>query len=161
MGKIFIIAIVVGMIWSAYALVQTWKRQFHAGETVQAKPVEVTSSAVEPVKLERKTPHDEPVKEYVLRAQAWNHEWVFLEEWGMVVPGDTLPDGNKLVSWQQVGGWWVVLVQKGGQLVKGRFERAVETAKRRAKELVTNAPSMTATAAPAGGLFGSPDAFEK
>jgi hypothetical protein len=157
MGKIFIVAVVVGMIWSGYALVQTWKRQFHAGETVQAKPVEVTPSSVEPTKVEPKRPQVEPAQEYVLRAQAWNHEWVFLEEWGMVVSGDTLPDGNKLVSWQQVGGWWVVLVQKGGELVKGRFERAVETAKRRAKEFMTNAPTMTATASPGGGVFGPPE----
>lgn len=142
MGKVFLVLIGVGLVWSGYALVKTWRKQFGGDKPAAERPAADPAEGDRVPRRGRAAAESrvaeadrEPVvgQPLVLRVQAWCDEWLRVESWGRVSVGDVLPDGSVLLSWSKCGGDWFAVVQKGADLVRARFERQAESALRRAE----------------------------
>lgn len=128
MGRIFLVLIVVGALYGGYSIYSSVSRMTTPPEPKTAERARPAAS-VEPEGQDSgqsiKVP---PVasssqKNEPLPVLASNHEWIFVEAWGMVESGEELPDGSTLESWT---GKEAVVVQATGEREKRRFRRPME-----------------------------------
>jgi hypothetical protein len=129
MGKIFLIAIVVGLAYGAYGIYG------HISGLTNPEPVKL--EAVEPVARPSVEPEGEdsgqarkaaPVassseKIEPLPVLSSNHEWIQIEAWGIIGPGEELPDGAKLESWDKSA---ATVVTPAGNRERRRFRTFAE-----------------------------------
>ncbi|MBU3666658.1 MAG: hypothetical protein FGM15_12395 [Chthoniobacterales bacterium] len=129
MGRVFLVAIVVGLLWGGYKVYQSitgltdgekLAHRYEKADRVREKPVEPKmpedSPPVPPAPPA--APHKEPLA--VLAACS---EFLLVEAWGIVRSGDQLPDGSSLLSWTSRD---AVVTQPDGSPGRLRFRRPAE-----------------------------------
>jgi hypothetical protein len=119
MGKIVLLGIVISAIWAGFLLHSSWKRQFGSKE---ASPATETKDKAPVPRVRPREPERPSAAVESLAVLASSDEWVFIEAWGLVRPGEELPGGQTLLSWSAVS----ALVKLDGKVHQIRFRRVGE-----------------------------------
>ena len=127
MGRLFLVGIAAAAIygvWGLYSNISKLtdppvKAQEPAAQRVSVVPEGEDSG---PVIKERPARISSEKKE-PLRVLASNHDWIQVEAWAIVRPGDPLPDGSTLESWDK---WGAVIVTEAGDRERWRFRTVGE-----------------------------------
>jgi len=129
MGKFFLIAIVAGLAYGAYGiyghiygLTHPEPVKLEAVQPARARSVDAEGEDSGQTKKPPPAPSSSEKKE-PLRVLASNHEWIHVEAWAIVGPGDPLPDGSRLESWDK---WEAVIVTETGERGRWRFRTVGE-----------------------------------
>lgn len=127
MGRIFLLLIVGAAIygvWGLYGSISKitsppLKAEQPAPVAVSVKSEGEDSGA--PIKTRPAASSSE--KKEPLRVVASNHQWIQIEAWAIIGPGDPLPDGSTLESWDK---WGAVVVTEAGSRERRRFRTVGE-----------------------------------
>jgi hypothetical protein len=127
MGRLFLLGIAAAAIygvWGLYSNISKLTEPPVKAEQPVSQPVSVAPEGKDsgasiktppaPISSEKKEP---------LRVLASNHEWIHVEAWAIVGPGDPLPDGSRLESWDK---WEAVVVTEAGDRQRWRFRTVGE-----------------------------------
>lgn len=136
MGRVFLVAIVVGLVWGGYQIYrnisgltdpEALASRYHGDDSVAppaaAKSSEGDSGEAVKVVPARSWSQEKPEKAEPLAVLASTAEFVYIEAWGPAVPGDELPDGSILRCWSDGE---ALVTSQTGQLERRRFRRFSE-----------------------------------
>jgi hypothetical protein len=127
MGRFFLLAIVAAAIYGVWGL-------YGSITKITSPPPKVEEPAAVAVSAPAESQESQPVKKALpealspqrkepLRVLASNHEWLHIEAWAIVGPGDPMPDGSTLESWDK---WGAVVVSELGLRERWRFRTVGE-----------------------------------
>lgn len=127
MGRIFLLAIVVAGVVGISGVVRQLSSVMEP-EPQKAVSVEPEAKDSGPV---IKTPPVASSSEKIavdhevepLPVLSSNHEWIQIEAWGIIGPGEPMPDGSTLERWDK---WGAVVRTISGQLERRRFRTFAE-----------------------------------
>lgn len=149
MGKLFLAGIVAAAIYGV------WGISGHIHRLTNPQPAQAVSLAPEgedsrePIKAAPVASSSEKItvdhKDEPLPVVSSNHEWIQIEAWGIIGPGDPMPDGATLESWDK---WGAVVRTLSGELERRRFRTFAEA-------MAKIVPAVAAGTVPGPGLGGN------
>jgi len=126
MGRLFLLAIVAAAIYGVWSVYGSISKITKPPEKPEPAPLVASVKAEgEDTGQPEKTPpaRSSSEKKEPLRVVASNHEWIQIEAWAIIGPGDPLPDGSTLESWDK---WGAVVVTEAGSRERWRFRTVGE-----------------------------------
>lgn len=125
MGKIFLLVIIAAAIWGGSSLWSQWR------SLGKAKEPPVSSEEKRPAKMPDPTPRQEPAiqtkpdrisPDSLAVGATIQDKGIHVIKWGMVCPGQELPCGAVLISWDESN----LYAKQNGQPVVIRIKRPLE-----------------------------------
>ena len=139
MGRLFLVAIVVGLCWGGYKVYQNisgltdgeaLSSRYHPSKEDPPEGDITRQDPPEPARMRLESPESTvervekpdplPVQATV---QAQGDSFIMVESWGVVRAGEELPDGSVLRSWSSRD---ALVTNPEGQLERRRFRRVSE-----------------------------------